>query len=231
MDKKIRIGLMACVVIVLGVAVASFFMRHQEAQQAQSKFITEKVQHLTLDDQHIYKDRIAQADKWLQDNPDAKPEDRYNTTMTKGHNLYGLGKLSQAKDTYLRASEIMPENYSAYVALCAVEVDMLDNDSALTHIRKAIELSPKNPDVWIRFIELKRDRFGASNEELNGLYVDAVVKTDNNINLLTSYAQFAEKAGNLQTAYEYWQKAAETNKENSKTYLAEAARVKALIGK
>lgn len=229
MEKKLQIGIILCVVIVLIVAGAGWFLSRQEQQQTDRQFTNEVNRNLTLDQEHIYKDRLAQAEKWLNENPGGEVQDRYNSQVVVGHNLYGLGRLKQAREAYLKAVEMNPESPGAYTALYNVEIEMGDNDSALAHIQKAIEIGPKFPDPWIKLIEIKRDRFGASNEELNGIYVEAVVKTGENINILTNYAQFAEKTGNLQVAYEYWKKAGESNKENSKMYFAEAERVKAMM--
>lgn len=229
MDKKLKIGIILCVIVVVLVAGLSLFLNRQEENRIEKQFLTEVDRKLTLDQEHIYKDRIAEAEKWLNENPDAEVDDRYANQVSIGHNLYGLGRLKQAKEAYLKAIGMKADNPGAYTSLYQTEMEMGDNQSALEHIQKAIELGPKYPDPWLKLIEIKRDRFGASNEELNGIYVDAVVKTGENINILTNYAQFSETAGNYQISYEYWKKAADTTKENKSMYLAEAERVKGLI--
>lgn len=81
---------------------------------------------------------------------------------------------------------------------------------------------------------LKKDKEHASNDEINGLYIEALQKTQtlltSYVDIHTAYASWLESVGNLQASKEYWQKAINLNPDNKKQYQAEVDRLNKLLG-
>jgi tetratricopeptide (TPR) repeat protein len=194
----------------------------------QSSLIREKDPGLTQDQRKIYEDRIALADAELAKS-DLTQDQRFNALMSKGFQLYGLGKLEQSIEWYVKAAEVRPEDPNAYVAMYTSQLDMQDNRAAQKSIKQALELQPLNADAWKKYIVLERERFRAGNETLDGLYQEALSKTGHNIDIHTSYAVFLEGIGNLQGAKEQWQKSVEVYPANKAAYENEIRRLDQVI--
>jgi len=69
----------------------------------------------------------------------------------------------------------------------------------------------------------------ASNEELNNLYREALDKTNNGVDIITSYAIFLETTGDLQGALDKWKQATVSNPTNKSVYATHIKRLEALI--
>jgi tetratricopeptide (TPR) repeat protein len=228
MNPHVKWGIFSALFL-FGIAVAlGLYLSHQKGDES-AHFILEKDPNLTQEERAVYDERLGLAREWLENNPDAPAEEKFNYMMVEGFNLYGLGQFLKSKNVFLNASKISPEESVAYAALSFVALDMEDNKGALNYIQKAIELSPTNADYYKKMITIKKDRFGADSEELNGLYVDALVKTNNHIDIVTSYAKFAEESGKTLVAYEYWQKAIEIYPESASVYKKEMERLKKMM--
>lgn len=163
--------------------------------------------NLTAEERKIYEDRLAQGYEILdQYNHSASttPADFFKVYMHIGFQYYGLGQISKAEEAYKKAAEFDPKNYNAYTALYTLYLETGENDKALQAIEKAIELAPEKPDVWRKLVELKRDKLGASNEELSGIFQEAIKKTNEHVDIVKLYAQFLENAGQYQKAWELW---------------------------
>jgi tetratricopeptide (TPR) repeat protein len=91
-------------------------------------------------------------------------------------------------------------------------------------LEKVLENNPKNPDVWLRYIQLRKDT-GSSYGDVNQVYTTALEKTERNTDIITSYAQFKEQNGRIQDAVSLWQEAAKTNPSNPTLYQQEIIRL------
>ncbi|HYF97712.1 MAG TPA: tetratricopeptide repeat protein [Coxiellaceae bacterium] len=220
MNKEVKIGLAAAGIIVILLAALAGLDYWME----QRKIVKEKDPNLTQEERAIYEERLATAREMI-NNPDLNDSQRFDWYMQQGFQLYGLGKLAEASDSYKEALKFRPEDPNAYVALYAVQLDMQDNDSALKNIQKAVELKPTDPDIWKKYILIQKERFGVAGQELNDLYLQALEKTLNNVDINTAYAVHLEQVGNLQAAMEYWQKAAELNPSARPLYEIEIKRL------
>ena len=61
------------------------------------------------------------------------------------------------------------------------------------------------------------------------IYTQALSATGSNVNIVTFYAQFLEKIGDLKGAKAQWQKAIQINPSGKKDYQAEVTRLDKLI--
>lgn len=224
MNKEFKLGLVACLVLILLVA-GFIWWPHYNYQRNLIKSVD---RHLSQEDQKTYEDRLAQANADLQKN-DLSNEQRYNLLMNKGFQLYALGRLSEAVDAFADAARINSQDFTSYVAMYTAQLDMQDNRGAEKSILRAIELKPADADIWKKYIQLQMDRFAANNDQLNSLYQQALDKTHQSTDIVTAYASWLEKSGDLSKAKEYWQKAAIADSSNKKVYDAQIKRIDDLI--
>ncbi len=222
--NKVKLGIIIAVGILVLVGLFSYFY------QEDKNIILEKEPNLTADERQIYEDRLAEAEAKLKQAE--TNEEKYNLYLLIGFQKYGLGRFAEAKAAYRNAEKYNEKkDYSVYTALYQVQLDMQDNEGARDSIKKAIEYGSGVADNWLKYIILEKERFNASNETLNGIYIEALGATagQSDFDVMANYAQFLESTGNLQGAKEYWQKAAEANPGNKAVYDAEIKRLDALI--
>ncbi len=226
MNKEVKIGIAACIVLVLLVAGLIWWPRYDY----QRHLVKSVDRHLSQDDQKIYEDRISKADEGL---VNASADDKYNLLETKGVNLYGLGRLEDARKVLEEAIKFKPDLLAAYTVLAQVETEMMDYKAALTTFESALKISPVNATLWKKYIQLQTDQFKADNNKIDSIYQDALNKTIingvPNVDIVTSYASWLEKSGDLAKAKEYWQKAITINDSGKKAYDAEIKRIDGLL--
>lgn len=208
MSKKHIILILAVVTaIILILSAVGIYFRPKSRLQESPPVNIEVPRNLTAEERKIYEDRLAQGYEILnqyQNNASTTPADFFKVYMHIGFQYYGLGKLTLAEEAYKKAAGFDPRNYNAYTALYTLYLETGENDKALQAIQKAIELAPEKPDVWRKLIELKRDKLGASSEELNGIFQEAIQKTSEHVDIIKLYAQFLENVGQYQKAWELW---------------------------
>jgi tetratricopeptide (TPR) repeat protein len=220
MNKQIKIGIIissVMLLLVLGFAGLNYYLHDRN-------IIKVKDPQLSQENIKIYEDRLSKINESLKEeglSTDAK----YDRYLYKGFQLQALGRLYEAYEQYEKARELKPDMANAYLSISLVLLEMNDNKGAAESIKKAIELRPDSADYWKRYILIEKEKFNASNDKLNDLYVQALNKTGENIDMITVYAQFLEEIGNLQPAKEYWQKAIEANPDRKALYQTEIKRV------
>lgn len=222
MDNKLKIGIVSAVIIVLGIAAYGIY-----ANTEKDNFIKEKEVNLSASDRKIFEDRLTALME--QEKTAQSDEDKFGIYIQQGYNLQSLGKLAEAQAAFDKAIEIKPDDFIGYAVMTQIQLDRGDNEGARSSIKTAIGKNPANADLWKKYIQIEIERFNASNDTINGLYVEALGKTSSHIDMTTSYADWLEKAGNLQAAKEYWQQAGVINPNGKKIYDAEIKRLDALM--
>lgn len=214
----------------MAILSAAFFSKKADAPIGQS-FVTEKDPKLTAEERKIVEDRLADVQKKLAEMKDAADADieKYSLTMQLGFQKNALGKLGEARDAFLAAAKLQPENYTAIAALFHIYLDMGDNDSALAGIKKAIELKPENAELWRQYIQIEKEKFSASDEKIEEIFSDAIKKTNSSVDIITVYAQFLESKGDLMGAIEQWKKAIAGFPANKDLYQEEINRMESKI--
>ena len=223
MNKQIISGIII-VIIIAGVFIGFSVWQNQQIQaQKQANLIQEIDRNLTEEDIQIYQDRLIEAEKYIVEA--TNDQDKHDALIYKAVILQGLGKLAQARDVFLEAAELVPENYNVFVHLYQVYLEMNDYEQAEKSIQKSLELQPNNPDAWKKYIILERERFDRQQSEIRKLYLEAEEKTKPNTDILTDYATYLESIGDTDTAIEYWRKAQKAQPEDYEIYNAEIKRL------
>lgn len=226
MNKKIILVLIIIILVIYG---AVFLNKKDDVPDdvlIDSVFITEKDSKLTEEERKIVEDKLADIQKKIVEIEDGNDKERYNLIMQLGFQKNVLGKLAEARDAFLKAAKIQPEDYTAPIALFHIYADMGDNQSARESIKKAIQLQPEKADSWRQYIQFEKERFGATNEKLEEIFLEAMAKTNSSVDIITVYAQFLEEKGDLQGAIEQWEKAIAAFSQNKDLYQQEISRLK-----
>lgn len=105
----------------------------------------------------------------------------------------------------------------SYVGLGDSKVLVLEN------IKKALAIDDQSGEYWKIYIDASQD---LPAEELDKLYTEAVAKTNNELEIVKSYARFLEKTGNKEKAIGYWETARNINPDGIVEYDAEIARLR-----
>lgn len=203
MPKK-TIAIITGVVVVAAVA-AVFVVRPKQTPQKE-KGLADVQRNLTQDQEKIYTDRITFAENYLHSLQPAQPtyrQEQGNVYVNLANQYYGLGKLQKSKEYYEKALEAVPYLEPALVGLSLVLIDGSDIEGAKNILEQALESNPRNADVWVRYIQLRKS-IGATNEELDRVYQEARTKTENHVDVATQYAAFLESSGRPADALSLW---------------------------
>lgn len=155
----------------------------------------------------------------------------FDLYLKLGSDQRTLGLLSDARDSYKLAIDLQPNSYPAWTTIYSAYFDLGDFDDAKIAAQKALELNPSDWNMWRSLIELQTNQFHLSTDELKKIYTQALSATGSNINIVTFYAQFLEKSGDLKDAKAQWQKAIQINPSGKKDYQTEITRLDNLINK
>lgn len=222
MNKQTKLALGISIIIVIFFALYAGWRDYQ----IRKSILSEVPRNLTNEQRAIYETRLSNLDIKIGEAKD--DNERYNFYMEKGFNLYGLGKLAESKDWYVKASELSPNDYTSFVALYQTQLDMNDNKGAKASIKKALTLKNDDPDVWKKYIDLEVYRFKLSNEKIKALFVEALNSTSTSasrVDVITHYAVYLEKIGELDGAIIQWQRAAELDAGLKTQFEAEISRL------
>lgn len=223
MKKEIKSGLVAVILVVLAMAgwVGFDYYREQKA------IITEVDRKLSVEERQIYENRLAEADRRLGENPDKQTT--HDLYMQKGFDLQGLGHLAESLIYFEMARDLIPTAANPYKAMYNAQLEMNNNRGALKSIQKAVELNPREADIWKKYILIKEERFGASTQELTSLFRQGLEETRSGMSypdMVTAFAVFLEKIGDYAEAIKYWEIAIEVNPQGREVYQQEIDRIK-----
>ena len=232
MPKYYKFGIFAGILIIV---VLMGFALSAKKQQSQTNFVTEIQRNVTSEDRRVYEDRQADFLKKLSEtNDDAE---KYNIYLNLGFNSYVLGHLGDSKNYFEQAIQINADQYDVYQGLFHTQIDMEDYIGATASIKKAISIRKGNAGLWRDYIQFEIERVHAPNDFINNLFGEAITDTTqrgdatNYTDVITTYASWLEKVGNLQEAVNYWKKAIESNPDRKVVFQAEITRLNALIEK
>ncbi len=135
---------------------------------------------------------------------------------------YKLGKYQDAVDTLSKISEEGKNTARVWGLYTNIYRDMGDTENASKAAQQALDRDRENPDFWLAVIEFSGNK---SNDDQKKQYETALRTTDNNIEIVVSYAKFLEKIGDKPGAILYWQKAGQLDDKNKANYDAEVKRL------
>jgi Tfp pilus assembly protein PilF len=217
MNKKVIIS------IIIGVVIASTLGAYFVFSRPDKSI-------LTYVDPHLTQQELDSAHKIIEDlqqkiNAEQSDTEKYKLLLALGAEQNRIGELVDAKESFFRASKILPENGVPVGLLFQVENSMHDFKSAKLTIEKATQLNPTSGLFWKWRVELMQSAFDASKDEADALYQEGLQKANNSIDLLASYAPFLEKNNDLAGAVAQWKKAIEVNPAATDLYQAEIKRI------
>src|SRR3989338_1336909 len=224
-NKQIILGIIICLILAGGIAGYSIWQNQTE----QPSFTEEVDRKLTAEDRKIYEDRLREAEKFIAEAKDN--QEKSDALIYKAVQLSGLGQLAFARDVFLEAAKVNPENFNIYVHLYQAYFEMEDYKQAETSIQKSLELQPNNPDAWIRYILLEVEKLNKPESEIRGLEAQAEVAVKVKTDIYTSFAGYLEKIGDIEGAIKQWEKAIEGFPDNKDIYEAEVNRLESMLRK
>src|SRR3989344_987722 len=189
----------------------------------QASFIQEVDRKLSDEDRKIYETRLVEAEKYIAEAQG--PQAKSDALIYKAVQLSGLGKLAFARDVFLQAADVNPENFNIYIHLHLVYFEMEDFKSAESSIRESLRLNANNPDAWKKYILLEIEKFDRPESEIRELYGQAEGAVREKTDIYTDYARYLETIGDKAGAIQQWQKAAESYPENKDLYEGEIERL------
>lgn len=229
MPEKFKKIIPAAIFIILAIAGIAYYIQNNN-KNARPPIITEKKTDLTADERKTVEDRLAKVQEKIAKPPEGATNiEKYSWQMQAGFQMLALGKFTEAKEYFIAASAIQPGDYTAWVALYEATLSMNDYDAARENIKKAISLDNSNPDLWQKRIQLEKEKFRATNEQMDKLFSEAFRATRSDVNIITAYAQFLEEKNDLSGAIEQWKKAITANSQDKDKYQAEIVRLEGLI--
>ncbi len=233
MPTKVKLGIGVSILLVLGVLAFTQISVWHAKQVADAKLVKVIKRNITAEDRKVFEDRIIDLQKKLAESKNN--DEKYGLYVQLGTYKYTLGLLQDSKDYFSEAIKINADQYDVYDRLFATLVDMQDYQGAEEAIKKAISIRKGNADLWRKYITFKIDRVNASTQETTRLYEEALQDTalnsdvPNNVDILSSYATWLEKIGDIAGAIDKWKKVADINPEDKKLYQAQIDRLQKLI--
>jgi len=211
------------IVAILLLAGAFLLQKKNNTQDQKKPVVIQDVEpSMTPEAKAFYEKRLADAEKAVSElKPDAQNVDKFNAYRTLADAQFSLGKYNASKASFITALNLLPRDWDTWYVYSTDLAAMKDYDTSLEAVKKAIEINPNNPDFWTWQINLEKDRFNASQDRLNSLYLDALKNTKEDLSVVVAYARFLEEKGDKENAIRYWQKAIEINQAKSKDYQKE----------
>jgi tetratricopeptide (TPR) repeat protein len=220
MERKYIYLVFFCLALAIGVGI---YAAYKDSKSPKKNLTTEITPtNLTAKEIRKLEEDLIRADKDIELRTD--PNNKYEAYVDKGEILFKLGKLSLAASSLKEALKLFPERAKAYSILFDVQIAMNDLAAARETIRTLVEAN-SSTIYWRQYIAFEQDKMNSPPEQIDALYNQALVKTDNNIGIVTDYARFLEKTGDIEKAKEYWRRAGEIDPNDKSKYDAEIQRL------
>jgi len=184
---------------------------------------TKKGVNLTPEERKAQEERATEAENTIKGfTATSTTEDRYNAYIKLAGAKYRLGEHTASIAALDKIRDENPNKARIWTQYTLTYNDMGETDKARESLKKALELDATNPQHLLLNIQLNPDQ---SKEALDKMYVEALQKSDNYIDVVIAYAQFQEKNGDKVKAVEYWNKAKTINASGAAQYDAEISRL------
>lgn len=222
MDNKVKIGIGVAIGIAILFFAVTAVVNHQKYQ---ANIVTHVDANLSAEARQLYEQRRDDAKKLISEiNDQTSVDDKFNRYVALANAEFSLGNYAEAKKWFLVALDTDPNHDGIWQVYSTLLLAMQDQKASLRAIDKAISINSANSDYWRWKAEIIKKHYYDQNR-LDNLYIEALDKTKNSINIITAYAQFLEDIGNLQGARDYWQKAIDLYPTNRVGYEAEIRRI------
>lgn len=157
-------------------------------------------------------------------------EEMINAYFILSADYRSLGEYGKAKEIIEKAMYLDSKDSNLIQVYSSLLALMGDKNLALSYINKAIAISGLNPNYWLWKLDLEKDN-GVSVKSLELIYKNALKETGNDLNIVTTYAQFLEDQKRNNEAIIQWKKAIEIYPANKAIYQAEIDRLQKISSK
>ena len=114
-----------------------------------------------------------------------------------------LGMLGKAVEAYDDALREEPKHAETLLAKAEVLASMKEFEKAEQTYREAIDIQPNDQTAYVKLAGMYHYRMNDP-ETARGVYLEGLTRSNNDINLLRSFATYLEIAGRPEEAYLYW---------------------------
>ena len=134
--------------------------------------------------------------------------DRLETYVTAMMRYKALGDISKDERFYERALRIGisamekfgTQSYLPYLNASTIYMLLKDYQNAEKMLKKAIEMAPGDPQLYLRLIELYRDFMKKSEAEVIAVYEDSLQRLVNVLPVFSDYAAYLKSINRLEEA-------------------------------
>lgn len=191
--------------MVLGVIFAYRTITNNDITQVSddSQFVTYIPPNLNEDVLVSIKSEVDKLERQLKDLPD-DPSDKYNLYLGLAQNYLTLGELSKSRDAYIWAADLFPKDANIRYSLSQVYLQMKDYDNVVRYIDEAIALEPIEVEFWRFKLTYAEQQLGISEGELREMYEEAIESTQRNVDMVTFYAAYLSRVGDLENSVAQW---------------------------
>lgn len=194
---------------------------------------------------HLKKENNINLDKTVEIKKDENKNPKIEKVLDNKMSLADYKKQiidSISKGDYKSAGKIATEGISNYkndpelfYLDSMTKAHIGDKKGALVSITEAVKLDNKNTTYWKYEIEIQRQILYLANvkttdaeykDKLKNLYEQALVATNENIEIVMAYAIFWTDVGDKVKSIEYWNKAIKINPKSALSYQNEIDRLK-----
>ena len=116
-----------------------------------------------------------------------------------------LGELEEAKQTYLRAVALEPENYIPYLNLGTVLSENGYAKKAEKVLRQGLKKIPQGAAMWQILLDTYQYGMKKNQEQMQALFQEALSATGRDLNLMLRIARYYEENKKVPAAIPYWQ--------------------------
>lgn len=150
-------------------------------------------------------------------------EIKYSAYIQLAETQLELGKYEETLDTLNKIPEEKKGNNRVAATYVRAYKGMGDIAKAKELSTTNLTLYDEDVNIWLAHLEVNSD---LPNDQLKALYLQAVVKTKSNLEIMISYAKFSEKIGDKATAIAAWETARNVDPGNASKYENEIARLR-----
>lgn len=150
------------------------------------------------------------------------------TTQPQVNSLFKQAVAQETKGDYVGAKasldaalKLQPNDPYITSYYASMYFHMKEYANALVWINKALALSPTNVNFWYIKFDIVKAQSNNDSKVVDSVYLDAIVKTKGDINMVTAYASWLGSIGEKTKAIEQWRKAIEIYPKNKVVFEAE----------
>ena len=197
MPKKIIIFIFL-ILIIAGAFFVYKFVYKNEFNYC-SEYICSVETEISEEEYNKKLELIKEAEENIKKDP--KNLDNY---LSLGLYYKSLGKLEEAKNSYLDGLKIDSKFYLYYLNLGNILADMHDYKGAKEFYLKAIENKATEPNNYLKLADLLVYQIKAPDKEIREIYLEGLKKTGD-LNICKSYASYLEEIKEYKAAADVWQ--------------------------